>query len=123
MAITMFTGSISAYAADHSKTAIKPKGIYSNLTITGWRSDNSKTNMYAKTTANYSTYRLAVTMVARNVDSKGNLKKTGGNPDKRRFSGHGLYFRRSYCRQATGGDRLCGGDAAGFADRFRHGDS
>ena len=85
MAITMFTGSISAYAADHSKTAppaIKPKGIYSNLTITGWRSDNSKTNMYAKTTANYSTYRLAVTMVARNVDSKGNLKKTGGNPDK-----------------------------------------
>ena len=62
MAITMFTGSISAYAADHSKTAIKPKGIYSNLTITGWRSDNSKTNMYAKTTANYSTYRLAVTI-------------------------------------------------------------
>lgn len=38
--------------------------------------------MYAQTTGNRSTYRLAVTMVARNVDSKGNLKKTGGSPDK-----------------------------------------
>ncbi len=82
MTVTMFTGAISANAAEYAKTAITPKGIYSNLTITGWRSANSQRKMYAKTTANYSTYRLAVTMVARNVDSKGNLKSTGGSPDK-----------------------------------------
>lgn len=83
MAVTIFPNAIPAYAAEYATKPITPKGIYSNLTITGWRSDPpSQTKMYAKTTANYSTYRLAVTMVARNVDSKGNLKSTGGSPDK-----------------------------------------
>lgn len=83
MTITMFTGAISAYAkTENANTVVNPKGIYANLTITGWRSANSQSKMYAQTTANYSTYRLAVTMVARNVDSKGNLKSTGGSPDK-----------------------------------------
>lgn len=86
MAITMFTGSISAYAAagkhDPSVPIQLGSDTYSSLTITGWHSNNSKTKMYAQTTGNRSTYRLAVTMVARNVDSKGNLKKTGGSPDK-----------------------------------------
>lgn len=83
MVVTVFTSAIPAYAKDNATKSITPKGIYSNLTITGWRSDPpSQTKMYAKTTANYSTYRLAVTMVARNVDSKGNLVKTGGSPDK-----------------------------------------
>ena len=87
MAITMFTGSISAYAATPHHDAkvpnrVSPTGVYGALIITGWRSNNSKTKMYAQTTGNRSTYRLAVTMVARNVDSKGNLKKTGGSPDK-----------------------------------------
>ncbi len=87
MAITMFTGSISAYAATPHHDAkvpirVSPTGVYGALIITGWHSNNSKTKMYAQTTGNRSTYRLAVTMVARNVDSKGNLKKTGGSPDK-----------------------------------------
>ena len=87
MAITMFTGSISAYAATPHHDPKVPNrvsttGVYGALIITGWHSNNSKTKMYAQTTGNRSTYRLAVTMVARNVDSKGNLKKTGGSPDK-----------------------------------------
>lgn len=87
MAITMFTGSISAYAATPHHDSKVPNqvnttGVYGALIITGWYSNNSKTKMYAQTTGNRSTYRLAVTMVARNVDSKGNLKKTGGSPDK-----------------------------------------
>lgn len=87
MAITMFTGSISAYAATPHHDPKVPNqvnttGVYGALIITGWYSNNSKTKMYAQTTGNRSTYRLAVTMVARNVDSKGNLKKTGGSPDK-----------------------------------------
>ena len=87
MAITMFTGTISAFAAtpNHDSRVpnrVTPTGMYGALIITGWHSNNSKTKMYAQTTGNRSTYRLAVTMVARNVDSKGNLKKTGGSPDK-----------------------------------------
>lgn len=87
MAITMFTGAISAYAAtpNHDSRVpnrVTPTGMYGALIITGWRSNDSQTKMYAQTTGNRSTYRLAVTMVARNVDSKGNLKSTGGSPDK-----------------------------------------
>ena len=87
MAITMFKGTISSFAAtpNHDSRVpnrVTPTGMYGALIITGWHSNNSKTKMYAQTTGNRSTYRLAVTMVARNVDSKGNLKKTGGSPDK-----------------------------------------
>lgn len=87
MTITMFTGTISAFAAtpNHDSRVpnrVSPTGMYGALIITGWCSDASKTKMYAQTTGNRSTYRLAVTMVARNVDSKGNLKSTGGSPDK-----------------------------------------
>lgn len=87
MTITMFTGTISAFAAtpNHDSRVsnrVTPTGMYGALIITGWCSDDSKTKMYAQTTGNRSTYRLALTMVARNVDSKGNLKSTGGSPDK-----------------------------------------
>ena len=82
MTVTMFTGAISAYAkTTNANIAVSPKGLYSNLIVTGWHSKDSNTKMYAQTTANYSTYRLAVTMIAKNVDSKGNIAKTGGNPD------------------------------------------
>ena len=87
MTVTLFTGAISAFAAtpNHDSKVpnrVTPTGMYGALIITGWRSDNSQSKMYAQTTANRSTYRLAATMVARNVDSKGNLVKTGGSPDK-----------------------------------------
>ena len=86
MAITMFTGSISAYAAagkhDPSVPIQLGSDTYSSLTITGWRSINSTTSMKAQTTANKNAYRIAVTMVPRTVDSKGNLVKAGGKPDR-----------------------------------------
>ena len=46
MAITMFTGSISAYAATPHHDAkvpirVSPTGVYGALIITGWHSNNS----------------------------------------------------------------------------------
>ena len=94
MAITMFTGSISAYAAagkhDPSVPIQLGSDTYSSLTITGWRSINSTTSMKAQTTANKNAYRIAVTMVPRTVDSKGNLVKAGGKPD-RSLDGKNVY--------------------------------
>lgn len=86
MAITMFTGTISAYAAD-SKVPIRVgTDSYSSLKITGWRSVNSTSTMYAQTTSNIKAYRLAATMIGKAVDSKGNSVKTGGSPDKSKDS-------------------------------------
>lgn len=82
MAITVFTSAIPAYAADSSVPIQVGSDSYSSLTITGWRSINSTTSMKAQTTANKNAYRIAVTMVPRTVDSKGNLVKAGGKPDR-----------------------------------------
>lgn len=82
MAITMFTGATSAFAAD-SKTPVRVgTDSYSSLKITGWRSINSTSQMYAQTTSNKTAYRLSATIVGKAVDSKGNSVRTGGSPDK-----------------------------------------
>ena len=45
----------------------------------------------------------------------------GRNAGEGRLQGDGLHLRRSDHRQAAGGNRLRRGDAAGLADRLRHG--
>lgn len=80
--ITMFSGAISAHAAD-SRTPIRVgTASYSSLKITGWRSINSTSTMYGQTTSENTAFRLAVTMIGKAVDSKGNSVKTGGSPDQ-----------------------------------------
>ncbi|MDE5670649.1 MAG: hypothetical protein K2I14_04190 [Eubacterium sp.] len=82
MAVTVFTSAVPTFAATPSpKNQLPPKkdAIY---TITGYYSDVSTTQMSAKTISNLTATRVAATIVARTVDSKGNLVKAGGVPDK-----------------------------------------
>lgn len=82
MAVTVFTSAIPAYAKDDRVPLRVGTDSYSSLRITGWRSINSTSTMYAQTTSNITAYRLAATMVGKAVDSKGNSVRTGGNPDQ-----------------------------------------
>ena len=82
MVISVFTSAVPAYAAvpsPNNKLPPKKDAIY---TITGYYSDVSKTQMSAKTVSKLTATRVAATIVARTVDSKGNLVKAGGVPDK-----------------------------------------
>lgn len=82
MATTVFASAITAIAADASVPIQVGTGTYSTLKVTGWRSVNSRTSMKAQSTANKNAKRIAVTMVARTVDSNGNLVQAGGHPDR-----------------------------------------
>ena len=81
MTVTMFSGAISAYAAVPSPIIQVGTGSYGSYKVTGYRSINSSTQMSAKTTSNSTATRLATTIVARTVDSKGNLVQAGGVPN------------------------------------------
>ncbi|MCD7873276.1 MAG: hypothetical protein LUG21_08345 [Clostridiales bacterium] len=82
MAIAMSTGMVSAYAAVPAPGIKVSTGSYGNYEVTGYRSVNSSTQMSGRAKANAKATRIATTIVARNEDSKGNVKATGGTPDK-----------------------------------------
>lgn len=81
MAITIFTGTISAYAAPTAAVQVGT-GSYGSNKITGYRSILSSTQMSARTTSNNRASRIAATIVVRNVDSSGKIVKAQGVPDK-----------------------------------------
>lgn len=81
MTVTMFTSAIPAYAAAAANTSIGTDTYGSNK-ITGYRSALSKTEMSARTVSNKKASTIAATIVVRNVNSKGNIVKANGTPDK-----------------------------------------
>ncbi len=81
MTVTMFTGAMPAYAA-LTPTVQVSTGSYGSYKVTGYRSFNSSTHMSGRAKCNPKATRVATTIVVRNVDAKGNVKPTGGNPDK-----------------------------------------
>lgn len=86
MVVTVFTSAIPAYA-DVPTPAIQvgtDSFTLKNITykVTGYRSVNSSTQMSGKAKANRTATRVATTIIVRNEDSKGNVKATGGVPDK-----------------------------------------
>ena len=81
MVVAIFTSAISANAAPSPVIRVRDAS-YGSYTITGYRSVNSSTQMSGRTKSNVKATRVATTIVVRNVDSKGNIKATGGTPDK-----------------------------------------
>ncbi len=81
MAVTMFTGTIPAYAAPSANTYVGTDSYGSNR-ITGYRSGVSSTQMSARTSSNNRASRIAATIVVRNVNSNGKIVKAQGVPDK-----------------------------------------
>ena len=81
MTVTIFSSAISAYAAAAANTSIGTD-TYGLNKITGYRSTLSKYEMSARTVSNKKASKIVTSVTVRNVNSKGDIVKSYGTPEK-----------------------------------------